>query len=169
MNLVDGRVWYFVHESTDIFYGTENYTDPYIGAQPLLLEDLKKYGRNAFVVTALQAFPFRQDAEKALERYRPIATYVNPPTAPRVVTEEQRERMKMNTLGDKNPFYGKKHGEKTLEVLQKYRKNQRWINDGVKEQQIPVDSELPDGFKYGRLPRQRKATTITTNNSVDSE
>ena len=72
-------------------------------------------------------------------------------------------------FGEKNPFFGKKHSEKTKEIIKEKRKsqvitkeaidkmklkrqNRKWINDGKSEQWVDKNSDLPEGYKEGRLP-----------------
>jgi len=156
INLLDGRCWHFVHESSDLFYGTENATDLYAGDNADLKEDLRKFGRHAFRVTAIQAFPFREQAETALERYKTQSTYGNAPVERQPHTEATKKKISEALKGEKNPFYGKTHSPETVEMLQKYRKNMRWIHQDELEQQIEANSELPEGWAWGRSPSMKK-------------
>ena len=165
-NLLDGRTWHFVHESSDLFYGTEHATDPYVGDNAALREDLKKYGRHCFRVIALQAFPIREQAEQALERYKPQSTYV---VAPRIYTEEYRELQRQLNLGENNPFYGKHHTEDTRKSLSEYRKTMRWAHNGDLEQQFPASDALPDGWTYGRSAAQRERMRVVRNNTIEKK
>jgi hypothetical protein len=58
-------------------------------------------------------------------------------------------------LGEKNPMFGKKHSEETLEKIKKKSLGRtlgtKWINDGKQNKRLKVGFELPEGWLFGRL------------------
>mgnify|MGYP003341072807 CR=1 FL=1 len=155
LSLVDGRVWYFVHDSMDPFYGTEHATDMYAGENMHLKEDVRKYGRNCFEVRALHAFPIEEQAYAMLKRYEALSTYPIRTYYPDL-TEEHKEKLRIANGGENNPFYGKKHTENTKKTLTEFRKRQRWVFKGEEERQIDAENPIPDGWAYGRSPLLRE-------------
>jgi hypothetical protein len=146
--MANKRVSYGVHASNDIFFGTEHATDPYVGKSIGILEDLERYGRAAFVVEAIHAFPLEADAMKALEQYKPSTTYV-PPVITR--SDEFKKNLSVTRMGEGNPMYGKKMSDSAKAAISEHRSKQRWVNNGSSERQQPSSEPLAAGYTYGRL------------------
>jgi hypothetical protein len=140
-NRVNQRVFYGVHRSWDLGFGTNVSNDPHIGDSVELKADLKQYGRAAFVVQSLHAFADETEAYKALAKQLQAtpSTYTSRP----------------NREGNNNTFYGKKHSDDTLNTLSEYRKQVQWINDTTTERQVSKNASIPDGWSRGRLKRPR--------------
>lgn len=154
VNLVSRREYIGIHESHDLFFGTPESHDDYIGNTIDLARDLKKYGRKAFYVEAIHAFPLEHDARKYLEKLLKDQLPGSYNDLPKRPTENYRAM----SLGEKNSFFGKKHSAETLNVLSEYRKGMRWINNGVSVRQIGRDDPIPEGWVAGRGSRTLKST-----------
>lgn len=146
-NLVNQRTYIGCHLTDDLFYGTPAYNDDSIGDTNDLRNDLKLYGRRAFIVEAIHAYPLEDSARNHLEKLveqQPLGSYNDRP----------KDKYRAMSLGEKNSFYGKKHTADTLNVLSEHRKGIRWVNDGTTERQIPKDEPTPINYAPGRLKRQ---------------
>jgi len=184
VNLVNGRVYYGIHKTDDVFFGSEMYFDGYVGDAKELNEDLKRYGRRAFFVEGLESFWNREQAQRILDN---ILANGNPPgsyhTNARseshkglrnalgaVRTEEFKSNLAEKHSGEGNPFHGKEHTEETKSKLSEFRASMIWINDGNAERQIPKAEEIPAAWARGRLPRIRvKGRSISKSTSPDEE
>lgn len=63
-------------------------------------------------------------------------------------------------IGENNPNYGKKWSEEKKKkfALSRQKENHpcyglQWINNGIKCKKIPLDDEIPEGWKKGRLTK----------------
>ena len=163
------RLYYGIHVTSDIFFGTPDSTDPYCGSTPEILEDIRKTGRNAFVVEAIQAFASHEEASRRLENYLknlPYNSYNavnnkrseslkgNQNATGSVRTDEFKSNLSELNSGENNPFYGKKHDDATKQVIAARRINLRWINNGFEHRQIPKDEPIPDGWVLGRTKKR---------------
>ena len=56
--------------------------------------------------------------------------------------------------GKKNPMYGKHHSLESIRKISEANKGRNkdrfWINNGIENRYIPLDSEIPEGFIKGR-------------------
>jgi hypothetical protein len=165
-NLVNRRVYFGIHNSSDIFFGTDAYTDGYIGNTIEMNNDLKQLGRRAFLVESIEAFTDRAHADRLLS-----SLIANPPPGSyhtnarseaqkglqnalgTVRSEEFKAAASERTIGEGNPFYGKQHSTETKSVLSDYRAQMKWINNNIIEKQIAKSDNIPDGFERGRLKR----------------
>ena len=183
-NLVNGRVYYGIHKSDDVFFGSDMYFDGYVGDTKELNEDLKRFGRRAFVVEGIESFWQREQAERILDN---ILRNGNPPgsyhTNARseshkglknalgsVRTDEFKAQLSEKHSGEGNPFHGKEHSPDTKARLSEFRASMMWINDGDLEKQIPKADEIPSGWSRGRLPRLKvrgRAISISTPNPTE--
>ena len=154
-NLVNKRVYWGIHETSDLFFGTPDYSDPYIGHGGDLNSDLKRYGRRAFVVEAIQGFDDMDKAKNRLQLYTKDLN--NSYNKPIVFTEERRKHLSELNLAEKNPFYGKKHSEDTKKTLKSFRSSVKWVKNDAEnvEKQIDKNDPIPDGYTEGRLFRKR--------------
>lgn len=184
VNLVNGRVYYGIHKTDDVFFGSEMYFDGYIGDAKELNEDLKRYGRRAFVVEGIESFWQREQAQRILDN---ILANGNPPgsyhTNARseshkglqnalgsIRTDEFKAQLAEKHSGEGNPFHGKEHTEETKSKLSEFRASMIWINDGNAERQIPKTEEIPAAWVRGRLPRIRvKGRAISKSTPPDEE
>ena len=174
---VNQRVYYGIHKTMDIFFGTTESSDPYVGDTTDINEDLSKYGRKAFIVETIHAYDDETKAHVALrdikKKLPPNAYNTNYAACKMgneyalgvVRSDETKARMSAAVLGDKNAFYGKKHNDATKEVLSEYRKQMKWITDGSAEQQIVKGDAIPDGWKLGRKPRRSALEVIAAGNA----
>lgn len=165
-NLVNNRVYFGIHYSNDPFFGTESYFDGFIGNTNEIANDLKQYGRKAFLVQSFEAFQNREHAERLLS-----GLIANPPPGSyhtnarseaqkglqnalgTVRSEEFKAAASERTMGEGNPFYGKQHSTETKSVLSDFRTQMKWINNNIIEKQIAKSDNIPDGFVRGRLKR----------------
>jgi hypothetical protein len=140
---VNKRVYHGVYASNDVFFGTDYYTDPYIGQNLELIDDLARYGRAAFTVEALRAFPTAEQANLALERYKPFSTYQHGNIG-LVRTEEHKKK-----IGEANK--GQRRTPQVKQRMANSRSKLRWIQNGEAERQIGINDVVPEGWKAGRL------------------
>jgi hypothetical protein len=174
-NLVNGRVYYGIHRTMDPFFGSESYFDGYIGDTNDMNKDLKQFGRKAFLVEGIEAFPERDGAER---RIAPMLA--NPPpncyhTNARseshkglqnalgtVRSEEFKQAVSERIKGENNPFYGQKHTDNTKQKLKQHRASIMWVNNGIIEKQIPKSDNIPEQWCKGRLkPNSTMKVTVT--------
>lgn len=148
-NLVDGRVFFGVYASGDLFFGTEFAEDKYCGQNQELLRDVKRLGRQCFAVEAIHAFPLADDAYQALERYRPMATYKHGSLGV-PLSQSTRDKMSEGQKGEKNGMWGKTPTADHKAAIAAHRRTTRWITDGVSSRQVPKGSLTPDGWRDGR-------------------
>lgn len=123
-NTINGRFYVGVHSTDDVGFGTDTWTDPYVGSGKLVQRALKKYGRNAFRVKALACFDTADDAYCAEAQ---------------VITEDwllQNHGLTYNQMvgGDRPPSH----------------KGFIWINNGSTEQRINQEQPIPLGWSKGR-------------------
>jgi hypothetical protein len=163
INLVNGKMFYGMHSTDDLFYGTEYYTDPYIGLSAALLQDFKKYGRNMFEVYAIHAFTTEKLAEDYLEKlllqmvphvyeselyYNKKFEGVNP--GGYNLSEETKLKMSIAKTGIPRP-------EDVKQRISETKSGTIWINDGkIDKTHIPGEP-VPEGWKLGRVFRKRKS------------
>lgn len=150
--LVNGRSYVGLHETDDLYFGTENAIDSHCGNAIEMQKDLRQYGRQAFRVETIHAFPIYEDATRALAR----AIDLLPDNSYHSKThqsEQFRKTMSDINLGEKNPFYGKQHSDRTKQELSSFRTGIKWINNGNSEKQIPKNDPVPEGYNPGRLKR----------------
>jgi NUMOD3 motif len=173
-NLVNQKVHYGIHASEDLMFGTKDSRDPHCGTLTEIVNDLKKYGRNAFRVEAIQAFATQEEASRALERYRAQNTYKHANSVHmkdkkhalgKVTTEEARRNHSEANRGEKNGFYDKKHSEETKRELSEFRAQMKWIHNGKEEKQIIKGEIIPEGWVLGRKPRRKAKDVIAAANS----
>lgn len=89
-------------------------------------EDFEKFGEEAFKFTVL-CETYSEDErfeieESIIQRLKTFIHGYNLSVDGRgkyLVSEKTREKMRENTLGERNPFYGKKHTDGTRELLSK--------------------------------------------------
>lgn len=140
------RVYYGVHCTNDIFWGTPEYgvTDGFYGSHNDITAWQKRHGNSQLITSAIHAFTDASEANRMLQRYLP----------PIVKSAETRQKISVAQTGSNNNFYGATHAPETLKVLSEHRKGIKWINDGQKEKQIPKMDSIPYGWKAGRLKRK---------------
>ena len=165
VNRVNGRVYFGVHRTSDLFFGTRESIDAYCGNTADIYADIKRYGRKAFIVEAIQGFANEQEAQPHLDRLIASAD-ANSYNKPRVFTEEHKKKIAESQTGEKNAMFGKSHSDDTLQQLSAYRSSIKWINDGTTEKQIGKEDVIPEGWNSGRLYKPRKKRN--KNSSVDS-
>ena len=174
-NLVNKRIYFGMHYSSDIFFGTQEYIDGYIGNTIEMNSDLKQYGRKAFLVQSFEAFTDRAHAERLLSSLianaPPGSYHTNARSEAQkglqnalgtVRSEEFKAAASERTIGEGNPFYGKQHSTKTKSVLSDYRAQMIWINNNIIEKQIAKSDNIPDGFERGRLKRSSTIKVTVT-------
>ncbi|CAB4124231.1 Nuclease associated modular domain 3 [uncultured Caudovirales phage] len=154
-NLRDERVYHGIHLTDDLYFGTPNSVDTFCGDTAEIRSILKLHGRQVFHVETICAYPIEEDANKHLDKLLKTRD-ANSYNRVIVRTPEQRARTSEVNLGEKNPFYGQKHSDKTKGNLSSYRKSVRWITDGVTERQIGAHDDVAPGWRRGRL---KKSTT----------
>ena len=165
VNLVLQREYWGVHATDDLEWATTHARDRWVPNVKDIKDDLLKTGPNSYIIHVIHCFPIEADANRALQRHLetapadPALNYnkaLNNKLAEgrtgTIQSAETRLLISKATTGEKNPFYGKKHNTKTINTLKEYRKTQRWINNGIQELQVPVGTELPEGWVYGRSP-----------------
>jgi len=71
---------------------------------------------------------------------------------------EMRRNGLLNQSGEKNPMYGKKHSEKTKQIMSEKQKgegnsqfNTMWITDGKQNKKIKKTAPIPKGWWAGRV------------------
>ena len=161
---MNNRVHFGVYASSDLFFGTEYATDPYIGKAKEMHEDLAKYGRQAFHVVSLQAFTNEEEAFKALERYRPLGNY-----RPNIVrTEEYKQAKREAYAGENAPRFGDKQPEEAKRKIAAYRATTMWINNGDEERVVSKSEPIPEGWARGRNKslRTKVSKGMRKNNST---
>ena len=165
-NRVNGRIYFGIHYTEDVFFGSESTSDYYCGDTEDIREDLRRYGRDAFLVEGIHAFHDRESANRAMQQFLvglpPNSYHTNSRSASlmgnqnalgAVKTEEAKAKISEKTKGEKNPFYGEKHTEETKKALKEFRKGIKWINNGIDEKQILKEDAVPDGWSLGRKKR----------------
>jgi hypothetical protein len=183
-NLVNKRIYFGMHYSSDIFFGTQEYIDGYIGNTIEMNSDLKQYGRKAFLVQSFEAFTDRAHAERLLSSLianaPPGSYHTNARSEAQkglqnalgtVRSEEFKAAASERTIGEGNPFYGKQHSTETKSVLSDYRAQMIWINNNIIEKQIAKSDNIPDGFERGRLKRSStiKVTVTKVKKPVENQ
>ena len=68
-NLKNDKFYIGVHSTSDSGFGTDKWTDPYVGSGKAIKRALKKYGRSAFSVKVLAYFGNEDDAYLTEGRY----------------------------------------------------------------------------------------------------
>jgi len=148
-NRVNGRVFYGVYASEDIFFGTEFAEDKYCGQNAELMRDVKALGRHNFSVEALHAFPIEAAAHLALERYSPKSDYKHGNIGAQF-EQSRRDKISAALKGERNGSYGVKPSEETRKKISIQKGGTRWINDGERSRQIPKGDPTPEGWNDGR-------------------
>ena len=177
-NVVIDRAFHGIHMTSDIFYGTRDSTDPYVGSTPDIIADLRKYGRGAFVVEAIQAYFSHEDASRALDRItfpansyntnvRAIAQIGNKNALGSVRTDEEKAKLSEINTGEKNPFYGKKHDDDTKKIIADHRKQLRWITNGFENRQIAKTDPVPSGWSVGKMKKRSLPATHVQDETVN--
>jgi len=151
--LVNGRVHIGIYRTDDIFWGTPHFTDEHIGLAKEMVADLKKYGRNAFIVEAIRAFPTEEEAVKVYQNFKHLDTYR---PAPYVRTEELRQHYSKIFSNGGSPRIGKKHDESAKKAIAEARRRIRWVHKGNEERTIDRNDPLPEGWTYGRSKALRE-------------
>lgn len=59
-------------------------------------------------------------------------------------------------LVKKNPFYAKHHSSETKRKLSEASKDRIWINNGIVNKLVKIDSDIPEGFVRGRLKNEKR-------------
>ena len=175
-NLVIGRVYFGIHRSDDPFFGSEMYFDGYIGDTNEMNNDLKQFGRKAFLVQGIESFSDRARAEVRLSQFLgsnlpPNSYHTNARSESHkglqnalgtVRSEEFKQAVSERIKGENNPFYGQKHTDNTKEKLKQHRASIMWINNGIIEKQIPKSDNIPEQWCKGRLkPNSTMKVTVT--------
>lgn len=120
-NLINGKQYVGDHSTNDLK------NDSYIGSGKIIKNAIKKYGKESFNFIILEKFNTRKEAFDAQEKY--IIQYNtlvpngynislkggNGVRGWFIYSSESKEKMRNIKLGNKNPFYGKHHSEKTKE------------------------------------------------------
>ena len=161
-NRVNGKVFYGIHASEDLAFGSKDSTDPYCGSNDEIMETLQKYGRNAFFVEAIHAFATLEEAQRILPRYAIHNTYKEMRGAPPgntnalgyVTTPEISAKLSEIRKGEKNGFYDKEHSSETKEIMSEFRSQMKWITNGEEEKQILKTEAIPEGFVKGRKKKK---------------
>ena len=177
---VNSRVYYGIHMTNDIFFGTDMATDFYIGDTADIAADAARYGKNAFVVESIHAYDDADKAHAALAEIRkklPPNAYNTRHSAAKMGNDyalgavrslEVRQRISEVTSGENNPMYGKKHKNDTIQQMSEFRKQMLWINNGLEEQQIPKSDPIPTGWSKGRKPKKIAKNVIAAANSMSA-
>jgi len=169
-NRVNNRTFYGVYASQDIYFGTEFAIDRYCGGNRELQRDVEQYGAHNFTVEGIHGFATEEEAYKALERYKPLATYKHGNS--REFSEEHKRNIGAAVSGANNGMAIHGHTEAAKRAIAEHRKSMRWIHRGDEERQIPKDDPLLDGWTYGRSAslrekvRQSQAKKTLTNQGV---
>lgn len=66
------------------------------------------------------------------------------------------EALKEKNAGEKNPFYAKHHSSETKRKLSEASKDRIWINNGIVNKLVKIDSDIPEGFVRGRLKNEKR-------------
>lgn len=89
-----------------------------------LQEDFNIYGEDAFKFNILheaqteeERFNVESDIIQSLGTYKNGYNLSVDGRGRYIITEATREKMRENTIGENNPFYGKTHSEETIEIL----------------------------------------------------
>lgn len=65
------------------------------------------------------------------------------------LSEDQKEKLRIackgNNVGEKNGMFGKSPKNKGVRY--------KWINNGIEQRYVPLDSEIPVGFQRGMLKK----------------
>ena len=171
INMVNGKSYYGVHKTQDLFFGTPDSNDPYVGDTKDINADLSKYGRAVFLVEAIHAYADLESAQRFLKKYteKPGKNSYNIPELPHgnigntnpngsVRSQAFKDNLSRLYKGESNNFYGEKHSEETIKLMSEFRMQTIWINDGFSERQILKTDSIPDGWERGRKkPMTRRA------------
>ena len=145
VTIVPVNHWYYgLHSTYDPQWGAVGIgsTDGFYGTQAEVIAWQKKYGNRGLHIEAIRAFTEASEANRELLKLQdPISL-------------KGRQKLSEINMGDKNPFYGEQHTAETIKVLSEHRRGIKWCNNGQIEKQIPKDSDVPNGWKAGRLARK---------------
>jgi len=172
----NGKVYYGIHETQDLFFGTPMGSDAYCGSLPEIVADVRKYGRAAFVVEAIQSYDNLEKANRGAQPYikavqgfntyhtnaRALAQMGNSNSLGSVRTEEEKQKLSEINMGPKNPFYGKTHTDAVKTRIAAARTASKWINDGFQARQIPKSDPIPESWKLGKSIKKATPTVAET-------
>ena len=165
-NLVNNRKYIGQHKSS-------KFDKRYLGSGLILAQAIEMYGKKNFICEILEECNSQEELDEAEKRiikernavysdeYYNIAFGGNTRHGP--LSDEQKHLLSecaKKKVGEKNPFYGKKHSEVTRQkistALNEYYKNNKNINigkiaitNGVINKRISADAEIPEGFYRG--------------------
>jgi len=163
--IVNQRVHFGVHLTSDPYFGTPFASDEFLPNNAELVADLRRYGRSAFAIESLQAFGSYQDAANLLQSLQPTKTYRhgneeaqkgNKNALGYVPSEATKQKLSEALRGEKNPFFDRRHNEQTIAELSEFRSQMKWIHKDREEKQIIKGEEIPEGWTLGRAPSTRK-------------
>jgi len=149
-------MFYGKHKTNDLFYGTEHYSDPFIGTNDELMSDLQKYSRDAFYLQAIHAFPDEVQAEHFLEKLLTPEVYES-----EIYYNIKWEVVPGYTLSDETKRKmseaqtGKVLPEETKQKISTVKSGTTWINNGITDKVHIPGEPIPDGWKQGRVFRKR--------------
>jgi group I intron endonuclease len=154
-NLINGKFYWGVHNSLD-----EN--DGYFGTSTLLLNAIKKHGRENFHRTTKLLY------KTAKEAYEDEAFIVDLKTIKRrdcynvapgglggigslPKSEKTKRKMSIIKMGENNPMFGKKHSEETKQIMRKPKSEEH--KQKLKENHADFSGQNNPNSKENRLKR----------------
>ena len=169
-NLVNGRKYIGQHKSSV-------FTEEYKGSGLLVRQAFDKYGRDNFKVELLQECNSKEELNCAEIKWIADLNAVYSDEYYNIafggysrhghITDEQKKRLSefaKTRVGEKNPFYGKKHTPETIQKIKASNatrtdfsscganRGKVVINNGEVNRYIYPDEEVPEGFNYGCKP-----------------
>ncbi len=169
VNLVNRKMFYGKHKTNDLFYGTADYTDQFIGSSKELLQDLSKLGRKKFYVEAIHAYTDEQQADEQLQKIVTKQLCEHPliynkmfePSSGYTYTMSEDHKQAIA-----NGHVGMTLSEEIKEKISETKSGTTWINDGTVDKVHDPELPIPEGWKQGRVyrPRNRQSTKNKSKN-----
>ena len=76
-------------------------------------------------------------------------------------THPEFRKIKSNRMiGNKNPFYGKSHDDKTKELLRQQRLGCYWVNNGIENKYLHKHNIIPEGFVLGMKKKIKNEVSL---------
>lgn len=173
VNLVNLKSFVGVHGTDDIFFGTDDYFDDFIGTAEDLLTDLELLGRERFHVKSFHAFQTEAEAQQYKNRiitadYLKSNTYNKPLHIPDHRLGHERIRQLISS-GNFSKTIAPETRNKFRSIAIQSNYVQRlgnslgtiWINNGNINLKLNKETSIPPGFVRGLKYKERRKGRFT--------